>query len=175
MSTISDFKGQLKGGAARPNRFSVMVEFPSFAGTVSDIKKTQFLCISTQLPGSTLGVIEMPFRGRMLKIPGDRTFDEWTCSFVNDTDFALRDAFELWHNGINAYNSNTGLTNPDDYMSNVTVNQLDSADNILKTYSLKLAWPSVVGPIEVGQDQTDTYEQFDVTFVYSDMSSNTTT
>lgn len=175
MSTISDFKGQLKGGGARPNRFKVMVEFPSFAGTVDDMKKTQFLCISTQLPGSTLGVIEVPFRGRMLKLPGDRTFDEWTCSFINDTDFALRDAFELWHNGINAYNSNTGLTAPDDYMSTVTVTQLDSNDNALKTYTLKLGWPSVIGPIELGQDQTDTYEQFDVTFIYSDLGSNTTT
>jgi len=175
MSTISDFKGQLKGGAARPNRFQVTVNFPSYAGTSADATKTKFLCISTQLPGSNLGVIEVPFRGRTLKLPGDRTFDEWTCSFLNDTDFALRDAFELWHNGINAYNSNTGSVVPDDFMSDVTVDQLDTADNILKTYTLKLLWPSVVGPIEVGQDQTDTYEQFDVTFVYSDMVSNTTT
>lgn len=173
--SIADFKGQLKGGGARPNRFKVMVEFPAFAGTVSDTTKTSFLCISTQLPGSTLGIIEIPFRGRMLKLPGDRTFDEWTCSFINDTDFALRDAFERWHNGINAYNSNTGSSVPDEIMSNVSVMQLDSTDNVIKTYTMKLAWPSVVGPIEIGQDQTDTYEQFETTFVYSDLASNTTT
>lgn len=173
--SIADFKGQLKGGGARPNRFKVMVEFPSFAGTVDDTTKTQFLCISTQLPGSTLGVIEIPFRGRTLKLPGDRVFDEWTCSFINDTGFELRNAFERWHNGINAYNSNSGSVVPDEVMSNVTISQLGSDDTVLKTYTLKLTWPSVIGPIEVGQDQTDTYEQFDVTFVFSDLESNTTT
>ncbi|MDX1532717.1 MAG: hypothetical protein R3230_00765 [Nitrosopumilaceae archaeon] len=175
MSSITQFKNNLKGGGARSNRFEVLVEFPAFAGGAEDIRKTPFLVTSTQLPGSTLGTIEQPFRGRALKLAGDRTFEEWPVSFLNDTDFALRDAFERWSNAINQVNSNVGVTNPDDYMSVVTVYQLDSNDNRIKEYVLKLAFPNIVSPIEVGQDQNDTIEQFEVTFQYSDLGSNTTT
>lgn len=169
MASISQFKSMLKGGGARANRFEVLVDFPAFAGTSEDIRKTAFLCNSTQLPGSTLGVVEQPFRGRILKLAGDRTYDEWEVTFLNDTDFALRNAFERWHNYINAYNSNTGTSTPDDYMSVVTVYQLDNKDNRVKEYSLQLAWPTVVAPIEVGQDQNDQIEMFSVTFAYSDV------
>lgn len=167
--SIAQFKSALRGGGARSNRFEVLVDFPAFAGSSEDIRKTAFLCSSTQLPGSTLGVIEQPFRGRVLKLAGDRTFDEWEVTFVNDTGFELRNAFERWHNFINGYNSNTGSTVPDDYMSNVSVYQLDNNDNRVKEYSLQLAWPSVVAPIEVGQDQNDQLEMFSVTFAYSDI------
>lgn len=159
----------LKGGGARANRFEVVVDFPAFAGSSEDIRKTAFLCNSAQLPGSTLGVVEQPWRGRVLKLAGDRIFDEWEVTFVNDTDFALRDAFERWHNAINAYNDNTGLNSPDEYLSSVSVYQLDNQDNRVKEYTLLLAWPYVVAPIEVGQDQNNQVELFSVTFVYSDV------
>jgi hypothetical protein len=173
--SITQFKNNLKGGGARPNRFEVLVEFPAFAGGAEEIRKTPFLVNAASLPGMTLGVIEQPFRGRPLKLAGDRTFDEWTATFLNDTDFALRDAFERWHNGINQVNANTGFTNPDDYMAVVTVYQLNGADERIKEYALKLAFPTNIAPIELGQDQNDAIEQFEVTFQYSDMSSNTTT
>jgi hypothetical protein len=175
MSTIAEFRAALKGGGARANRFEVIIEFPSFAGGADAIRKTPFLCTSSQLPGSTLGVIEQPWRGRFLKLAGDRVFDEWTVSFLNDTDFEIRDSFERWHNGINAYTSNTGLISPQEYMSTVLVYQLDSNDNRVKEYRLNMAWPTVIAPIEVGQEQNDTIEQFEVTFAYSDLGSNTTT
>lgn len=168
-SSIHNFKAALRGGGARANRFEVIIDFPAFAGGSDVIRKTPYLCSSTQLPGSTLGVIEQPFRGRVLKLAGDRTYDEWEVTFVNDTDFDIRDAFERWHNAINAYNSNTGFSAPDDYMSTATVYQLDNRDNRVKSYQLSLAWPSVVAPIEVGQDQNDTIELFSVTFAYSDI------
>jgi len=174
-STISEFKAALTGGGARSNRFEVLVEFPAFAGGSEDTRKTPFLVSSTSLPASTLGTIERPFRGRALKLAGDRTFDEWTASFVNDTDFALRDAFERWQNAINGYNSNTGLTSPEDYMTTVSVYQLDSQDNRIKEYILKMAYPSNVGAIELGQDTNDSIEEFEVSFQFSDMTSNTTT
>lgn len=167
--SISAFKAALKGGGARANRFEVLIAFPAFAGTSEAIRKTAFLCSSTQLPGSTLGVIEQPFRGRTLKLAGDRIFDEWEVTFVNDTDFDIRNSFERWHNFINSYNGNVGSTVPDEYMSNVTVYQLDNADNRVKEYNLQLAWPSVVAPIEVAQDSNDQLELFSVTFVYSDI------
>lgn len=173
--SISQFKANLSGGGARSNRFEVLVEFPAFAGGSEEIRKTPFLVSSSSLPGSTLGIIERPFRGRVLKLAGDRTFDEWSATFVNDTDFALRDAFERWHNAINGYNSNTGVANPDEYMATVTVYQLDSSDNRIKEYVLRMAWPSVIAPIELGQDSNDTIEEFEVSFQYSDLNSNTTT
>jgi hypothetical protein len=168
-SSISSFKSALSGGGARANRFEVIVEFPAFAGNSDDMRKTAFLCSSTQLPGSNISVIEQPYRGRVLKMAGDRTFDEWEVTFLNDTDFALRNAFERWHNGINGFNSNTGLSSPGEYMSTVSVYQLDNNDNRVKEYSMLLAWPMVVAPIEVGQDQNDQIEMFSVTFAYNDL------
>lgn len=174
-ASINSFKAALKGGGARANRFEVIIDFPAFAGGPDVIRKTPYLCSSTQLPGSNLGVIEQPFRGRQLKLAGDRTFDEWEVTFVNDTDFDIRDAFERWHNGINAYNANTGFNAPGDYMSSATVYQLDNRENRVKSYELLLAWPSVVAPIEVGQDQNDTIELFSVTFAYSDIRNGNST
>ena len=168
MSNIAQFIANLRGGGARPNRFEVVIEFPAFAGTANEIRQSVFLVNSTSLPGSTLGVIEHPFRGRTIKLAGDRVFDEWEATFVNDTDFGLRDAFERWHNGINSYSTNRSSI-PENYFSNVSVYQLDSNDRRIKTYNMKMAWPSVVAPIELAQDQNDVLELFSVTFAFSDI------
>lgn len=169
MSSIAEFLGVLKGGGARSNRFEVVINFPAFSGGADEIRKTPFLAQSTNMPPSTLGVIEQPFRGRVVKLAGDRVFDEWTCTFVNDTDFALHDAFERWHNAMNAYNSNTGIIPPIEYMSSATVYQLDNQDNRIKEKVMKLAWPSNIGQIELAQDSNNTIETFEVTFQYSDI------
>lgn len=169
MAGISQFLAALKGGGARPNRFEVQVNFPAFAGGAEEIRSTAFLVQSTSLPGSTLGTITQGFRGRQLKLPGDRTFDTWEATFLNDTGFELRDAFERWHNGINSYRSNTGLTSPDEYFATVSVFQLDAQDNRIKEYSMRMAWPSVIAPIDLAMDSNDTIETFAVTFEYSDL------
>lgn len=169
MSTISDFLGALKGGGSRPNRFEVMIDFPAFAGGSEEIRQTAFLVMSTSLPGSTLGTIEHPFRGRQVKLAGDRTFEEWSATFVNDTDFAIRDAFERWHNAINAYNSNTGFQVPSEYMSTATVYQLDNQDNRIKEVVMKYAWPVTIGPIELDQSSNDIISTFEVSFAFSDI------
>jgi hypothetical protein len=174
-SGISDFLAALQGGGARPNRFEVLVEFPAFAATQEAIRQTAFLCQSTQLPGSNLGTMEVGFRGRQLKLAGDRTFEDLDLTFYNDTDFALRDAFEAWQNAINQYNSNIGLPSPSEYLSTVTLYQLDNQDNRIKEYVLKLAWPTVVAPIEVAQDSNDQIETFAVTMAYSDISNGVST
>jgi hypothetical protein len=175
MAGISQFKAQITGDIARANRFEVVVEFPAFAGSSELSRKTQFMANSTSLPGSTLGVTEVPFRGRTLKLPGDRTFDEWSVSFINDTSFELRDAFEAWQNAMNSYSSNVGLENLNDAFSTVTAYQLDNNDNRVKAYTLSLAWPSTVGAIELAQDTNDAFEMFEVTFVYSDLNSENVT
>ena len=167
--SISDFKAALKGGGARSNRFKVVIDFPAFAGTSDDIRKTAFLVSSTALPGSVLGTVEVPFRGRVLKLAGDRTFDEWSCVFVNDIGFELRNAFERWQNGINSYNTNIGPNVPNDYLSTATVYQLDRNDNNIKTYVLNMVWPSNIAQIDVAQDTNNDIEKFEVTFQYSDI------
>lgn len=169
MANISEFLGALAGGGARPNRFEVVVDFPAFAGGSDAIRKTPFLVSSASFPGSNLGVIEQPFRGRQLKIAGDRTFEEWEATFLVDIDYQLHDAFEAWHNAINAYNSNTGFQAPSEYLSTVSIHQLDNQDNRVKTKVIKLAWPSVVTPIEFAQDSNDTVATFSVTFAFSDI------
>lgn len=174
-SNISSFIGALQGGGARPNRFEVMVAFPSFAAGSDEIRKTAFLVQSTQIPGSTLGTIEQPYRGRFIKLAGDRTFDTWNCTFVNDTDFALHSAFERWHNGINAYNSNIGFLTPAEYMATATVWQLDNQDNRIKEVVLKYVWPESIGPIELGQDSNNVISTFDVTLNFSDIDNQNST
>lgn len=175
MAGIQDFLAALKGGGARQNRFEVIVNFPSFAGGSDEIRKTAFLVQSTTVPGANLGTAEVPFRGRQLKLAGDRTFDEWEATFYADTSYDLYDAFERWQNAINQFNSNSGMQAPADYMSTVTIYHLDNQDNRIKEKTLKLAWPSMIGPVELSQDGNDTISLFTVTFQYSDIQSNAAT
>jgi len=170
MSNIGEFLSALSGGGARPNRFAIFVNFPAFAGTSDEVRKTEFLANSTQIPGSMLGTIAQPYRGRQIKLAGDRTFDSWECTFVNDTDFAIRAAMERWSNAINSYNDNTGLATPSEYMSTVQIYQLDSQDNRVKEYILRYAFPTVVAPLDLSQDSNDVLELFGTTFEFSDIS-----
>lgn len=171
MANINDFRGALRGNVATPNRYEVIINFPAVAGSAELSRQASFLATATQIPGSTLGVTEVPFRGRTLKLPGDRTFEEWTCTFINDVVYTLHDAFELWHNAMNGYNSNLGAPNFNDILGECTIYQLDNNDNRTKQYDLLLAWPSNIGPIELAADSNDTYQSFECTFQYSDMNS----
>lgn len=172
MASISNFLGALRNGAARPNRFECIVNFPVIATNDTAMRDTPFLVSAASLPGSTLGKIEAPFRGRTLALAGDRTFDDWSATFYNTTDFALRNAFETWHNMINNYSLNVGQDAPAAYLSTVGVYQLDSQDNRIKTYVLRYAWPLTVGSIELDQSTNDTIETFEVSFAFSDVISD---
>ena len=111
--------------------------------------------------------IAVPFRGRNIYIAGDRTFDEaWTSTFYNDTDFMVRTAMERWSNGINDFADNTGVIAPADYQTDLTVEQLDRDDTVLKTYIFRSAWPTNVGAIELTNETADTIETFEVTWRY---------
>jgi len=98
---VDDFKAKLRGGGARPNLFKATINFPGYAN--GDVELTSFMCEAAQLPASTMATIIVPFRGRQLKMAGDRTFETWTPSIINDTDFNVRDAMERWMNGMNAH------------------------------------------------------------------------
>ena len=108
---ITDFKSKLSGGGARPNLFEVELAFPGAVGVDNDtLQRARFLVKAAALPASTVAPIDVPFRGRILKIAGDRTFETWTITVINDVDFSIRSAFEKWMNTINKMNDGTGLT-----------------------------------------------------------------
>ena len=169
---VDDFKAKLKGGGARPNLFKATLNFPIYAG--GDVELTSFLCEAAQLPGSTMGVVVVPFRGRQVKMAGDRTFDAWTVTVINDTDFKIRNAMERWMNGMNAHSANTGLTNPTDYEADLIIEQLDKNGSTLKTYNMRGCFPSSVSPIELTYASENEIERFQVEFQVQYWESNTT-
>jgi hypothetical protein len=167
MAQIDDFKANLIGGGARANQFRVTVTPPPGIATGLDVRRASFLVTTASLPAQTMGEIPVPFRGRSIYIAGDRTFaDPWTTTFYNDTDFMIRNAMERWSNGINDFADNTGVVAPADYQSDLTVDQLDRDDTVLKTYIFRSAWPTTVGPVELSSATADAIETFDVTWRY---------
>lgn len=169
---VDDFKSKLRGGGARPNLFKATVNFPGYAG--GDVELTSFLCKTAQLPASVMNVMEVPFRGRQLKMAGDRTFEPWTVTILNDTDFSIRNAMERWMNGINAHQANTGLSNPIDYQADLVIEQLDRSGDTLKTYNFRGCFPINVSAIDVSYETVDTIEEFTVEFQIQYWESDTT-
>ena len=192
MANINQFKTRLQGGV-RPNLYEVQINFPNTSlfnltasGTDNSdlVRASKFLCRSAALPGHSQGLIEVPFRGRFLKIPGDRTFEAWTATFYNTMDFDLRAAFEQWINFGNKVDENLGTMNfggeaqfesyfqdifvrqkSKDVRSSATQNDGD-ANATLRTYKLVGAWPTSVGAINLAYDSNDAIEEFDVEFQY---------
>jgi len=169
---VDDFKSKLKGGGARPNLFNVKVNFPAYA--LGDAELTSFMAKGAQLPASQMGEIVVPFRGRQLKIAGDRTFDVWTITVINDTGFEVRNAMERWMNGINSHNENTGFNDPAEYQTDLTVDQLDKDGLVLKTYNFRSCFPTEVSAIDLSYDTESTIEEFTVTFQVQYWESDTT-
>ena len=159
---VDDFKAKLKGGGARSNLFKATINFPGYAG--GDVELSSFLCEAAQLPASNMGIIEMPFRGRILKMAGDRTFDTWSPTIINDTDFNVRNAMERWMNGINAHSANTGLTSPVDYEADLIVEQLDRDTTVLKRYNFRGCFPTSVSAIDVAYGANDEISRTTVDF-----------
>jgi hypothetical protein len=169
---IDNFKSKLIGGGARPNLFKCTVNFPAYAG--GDTELASFLIKAANLPASTIAPITVPFRGRQLQIAGDRTFEPWIITVINDNDFKLRNAFERWMNGINRHSANTGLTNPSDYQADMAVTQLDKSGNDLKVYNFRGAFPTNVSAIELSYDSVDAIEEFTVEMQIQYWEANTT-
>ena len=174
--TIDDFKANVASDFARPNLFQVDLAFPSgIINNASLVNLGKFTVRAANLPSSQVGVIEVPFRGRVLKIAGDRTFEPWTITVQNDSNFALRNAFELWSSSIQAYNENftsaAGLGDQDDstgYFSDMSVHQLarDIKDSekpkVLKSYKFYNVFPSNIAAIDLDYGNNDAIEEFTV-------------
>jgi hypothetical protein len=186
LKTISDFKSQLTGGGARPNLFEVELStFPeavatSLTGGLSpetwDSSKFAYMCKAAALPASNVAPIDVPFRGRIFKVAGDRTFDTWTVTVINDEDFKLRNSFEAWMEGISKLDNALGATDPGAYMTDATVYQLGRGStlnstnstgedhSILKVYKFKDIFPTNISQIDLSYDTSDTLEEFTVEF-----------
>ena len=163
LRTISDFKSRLSGGGARPNLFEVELAFPNAVGIENDVlQKSRFLVKAAALPASTIAPIDVPFRGRILKIAGDRTFETWTITVLNDTDFSIRSAFEKWMNVINKMSDATGIVDPEAYQKDATVKQLDRDGSVLRSYKFWDIFPTNISTIDLSYETTDTLEEFTV-------------
>jgi hypothetical protein len=186
LRTITGFKERLAGGGARPNLFEV--EIPAFptgitwgSGNGQESQTFKFLCKAAQLPASNVAPIDVPFRGRILKVAGDRTFDVWTVTVINDEYFKLRTAFEKWMNLISKLDNNTGATNPSSYMKDAYVYQLgrgagtvNSTTNSstangagitpLRSYKFYDIFPTSVSAIDLSYDSSDAIEDYTVEF-----------
>ena len=165
MASINDFKANLIGGGARANQFRVTITPPPGIAIGLDVRRTSFMCKGSNLPAQELTPIEVPFRGRKIYIAGDREFSEtWTTTFINDTDFMIRNALERWSNGINDLALNTGVIDPADYQTDLFVEQLDRDDTILKSYVFKNSWPTTVAAVALSSADATSLETFDVTW-----------
>ena len=169
---VLQFQQKIRG-AVRPNLFSVFHKFPSVGGlNVGEKDLPTYLCKSAALPASTVGTVELPFRGRVIKVPGDRTFESWTATFYMDDAFELRGAYEKWIELTNSVDTNTAAANMADVLQDITVTQLDkfggtnAGFSTIREYKLISAFPVSVSQVSLAYDNNDSYEEFDVEFAY---------
>ena len=170
------FQQAIRGGV-RPNLFQIQHTWPSLNlvepkldGMNDD--PVMYMCKSAALPATNVGTVELPFRGRVVKVPGDRTYETWTATFYNDDAFKLRAAYEKWIALTNGVDANVAEVDISDVFQNIIVSQLDKfaggANQLetIRSYELVGAWPVSVGQIAVAYDNNDSYEEFDVEFAY---------
>ena len=173
--SISDFKSALVGGGARPNLFEV--ELTTLPGGIArDADNFTYMCKAAALPASTIANIDVPFRGRIFKVAGDRTIETWSVTVINDESFKLRNAFDEWMQLIAKLDNNLGATLPESYMTDASVYQLgrgssassqDSSGNensVLKEYKMQGIFPTSLAAIDLSYDTGDTIEEFTVEF-----------
>ena len=182
--TIGQFKSRLAGGGARPNLFEVELTDTAVKGGGGwDMEKFSFLCKAASLPAQTITAIDVPFRGRIFKVAGDRTVDVWTVTVINDEDFIFRNAFEKWIDLMAQLSNNEGATSPESYMSDAVVKQLgrgsemfsttsDPASDeqkVLKQYKFIDIFPTNISAIELSYDSGDTIEEYTVEFAVNNI------
>lgn len=166
--STDSFKSALTGGGARANQFMVQLSFPAFAADAKAVNASQFLVTAAELPGQSIGKTGTMYRGREIKLAGDRTFAPWTVTVINDASFNIRRSLEKWMNGINGLVDNSGYLSPFDYQVDVTVTQLDRNNVELKSYQLYDCMPVDLSPIQLDFSTNDTIEEYTVTFEIQD-------
>lgn len=164
---ISEFKSQLAGGGARPTLFEVQLTIPGAQDDVAN--QVRFMTKAAALPASTVGFYSLPYFGRQIKYAGDRTFEPWTVTIINDEDFAIRNALEAWSNTINEHTRNFRALpdGTDGYKKQAQVKQFGKAnETVIREYQFEGLFPVSIDAISLGWDQTDAIEEYSVTFEY---------
>lgn len=161
---VDDFKAKLVGGGARANLFKVICNFPGVAGGNTEL--ASFMIKGASLPASTIAPVEVSFRGRKLKVAGDRTFEAWTITVINDNNMSIRNSFEKWMNYINQHLANQGATNPASYQTDMEVQQLDRAGKVVKKYKFRGVFPTSISAIDLNFETNDAVEEFTVELNY---------
>ncbi len=182
VKTIANFKSQLVGGGARPNLFEVeLATLPEGISWPENAQRTfTYLCKAATLPASNIAQIDIPFRGRIFKVAGDRTVEPWSVTVINDENFQIRNAMEQWVEKMAKLSDNIGNVNPNAYMVNAKVFQLGrgsspgtagntavdngEANSVLKEYEFIDIFPTAVSPIDLSYDSSDAIEEFTVEF-----------
>jgi hypothetical protein len=182
--TVENFRSKLQFGGARQNLFEVIMPFPAVSGGQAQTEFFSFMCKAASLPPEEISVISVPYFGRQIKVPGDRTFPEWSVTVINDEGFELRDTFERWSNAINGHFNN--LRNPaaifaaadgagaSGYSTTATVIQYGKRGDVIKEYDMVGLWPSAVTPQDLAWDANDQIEEFQVTLQYQWWEARTT-
>ena len=177
-ASIYDFLSNFRGGGARPNRYEVILTFPAgVPAAIAASQKISFTCSAATIPSSNMGVIDVPYMGRQVKVPGDKIFDDWSVSVLIDNDFLGRSVFEKWHDLLLGFRSNVAapqMVNPINAYARAIVNQLDRADNVIQRYQVDGIFPTQVGGIQLGYDQNDQVMLQPITFAINGWSSNVT-
>lgn len=160
--SVNEFKSQLVGGGARPSLFQVQITNPILG--VADFK-VPFMCKTAALPSSQVGQYTVPYFGRQVKYAGDRTFEPWTVTIINDEDFAIKNAMEAWSNAINSHVTNTRAL-PQDYKSDAIITQYGKDGQTLRIYNFQGLFPQSISDIAMSWETVDAIEEFTVTFEY---------
>jgi hypothetical protein len=174
---VDQFRTVMQNDGARPNLFEVVLAFPQFVelGSLAG-SKSRFFCKTAQLPGSTIGGIVVPYFGREVKAAGNRTFQDWSVTVINDEDFAIRNAFERWHRGING--NVTNLREPGalstspaapgtSYAVDAEVYQYAKVGGSpIKKFKFVGMFPNDISAIDLDWGSNDTIEEYTVTFSY---------
>jgi len=171
--SITKFRETL-GTGARANLFRCYITAPSSLsdneGIFGDTGIFTFLCRSAAIPAMTVGVIEVPFRGRRVKVPGDRTFADWTVTVINDEAQKMRKVMDRWMGIIVNPDGNKVLRdNTSDYRATVKIEHYRPSGTISRIYALYNAFPTDVSAIDLSYDTTDAIQEFTITFQYTHM------
>ena len=172
--SITNFRDRLVGGGARPNFFEVNITIPESVSKFGDVDTDmRFMVKAAEIPAANLGNIPVPFRGRVLPVAGDRTFDPWTVTVINDTNVNIRDSMEQWINSINDLQTAQGTISPEVYQRSAQVKQLSregsapgDPEKVLRLYNFEGIYPNTVSSIPLDFGATDQIEEFQVTFNY---------
>jgi len=164
---VDRFKAELTNGGARPNQFAVQLTFPNYVvSRGSAVNKAPFLVTASELPGQTIGVTPVYYRGRLIKMAGDREFSPFACTVLNDAQFTIRTALEQWMNGIENVRNKTGALQPSQYQTDMFISQLDRNGAVLKQYKLFGVFPTDISAVPLDFGTNDQISSFQVSFQY---------